>query len=59
MRMAITMTIGLFLMEYFKLPEGRWILFTILSLTTPLYETSKHKIRYRIGSTLVGSVIIN
>ena len=58
MRMAITMTIGLFLMEYFKLPEGRWILFTILSLTTPLYETSKHKIRYRIGSTLVGSVII-
>ncbi|WP_305305657.1 hypothetical protein [Romboutsia ilealis] len=39
MRMAITMTIGLFLMEYFKLPEGRWILFTILSLTTPLYET--------------------
>lgn len=58
MRMAITMTIGLFFMEYFKLPEGRWILFTILSLTTPLYETSKHKIRYRIGSTLVGSVII-
>ena len=58
MRMAITMTIGLFLMEYFKLPEGRWILFTILSLTTPLYETSKHKIRYRIESTLVGSVII-
>ncbi len=58
MRMAITMTIGLFLIEYFKLSEGRWILFTILSLTTPLYEISKHKIRYRLGSTLIGAVII-
>ena len=58
MRMAITMTIGLFLMEYFKLSEGRWILFTILSLTTPLYEASKHKIRYRIEATLIGAVII-
>lgn len=58
MRMSIIMTIGLFLMEYFKLSEGRWMLFTILSLTTPLYETSKHKIRYRIGSTLVGAIIV-
>lgn len=58
MRMSIIMTIGLFLMEYFKLSEGRWMLFTILSLTTPLYETSKHKIRYRIGSTLIGAIIV-
>lgn len=58
MRMAITMTIGLFLIEYFKLSEGRWILFTILSLTTPLYETSKHKIIYRIEATLIGAIII-
>lgn len=58
MRMAITMTIGLFLIEYFKFSEGRWILFTILSLTTPLYETSKHKIRYRIEATLIGAIII-
>lgn len=57
-RMAITMTIGLFLIEYFKFSEGRWILFTILSLTTPLYETSKHKIRYRIEATLIGAIII-
>ena len=40
------------------MPEGRWILFTILSLTTPLYETSKAKIKYRLVSTLIGSIII-
>ncbi|MEE0902752.1 MAG: FUSC family protein, partial [Methanobrevibacter sp.] len=58
MRMAISVVIGAFIMNYFKLAEGRWILFTILSLTSPLYETSKHKIKYRLVSTLIGSVII-
>ena len=58
MRMAISVTIGAFIMGYFKLEEGRWILFTILSLTTPLYETSKDKIKYRLVSTLIGSIII-
>ena len=58
MRMAISVAIGAFIMNYFKLTEGRWILFTILSLTSPLYETSKHKIKYRLVSTLIGSVII-
>ena len=58
MRMAISIAFGGFIMDYFKLPEGRWILFTILSLTTPLYETSKAKIKYRLVSTLIGSIII-
>ena len=58
MRMAISIAFGGFIMDYFKLPEGRWILFTILSLTTPLYETSKDKIKYRLVSTLIGSIII-
>ena len=58
MRMAISIALGGFIMDYFKLPEGRWILFTILSLTTPLYETSKAKIKYRLVSTLIGSIII-
>ena len=49
---------GAYDLDYFKLPEGRWILFTILSLTTPLYETSKAKIKYRLVSTLIGSIII-
>ena len=31
MRMATSVVIGAFIMNYFKLTEGRWILFTILS----------------------------
>lgn len=58
MRMAISVTIGAFIMSYFKLVEGRWILFTILSLTNPIYETAKSKIKDRLLATLIGSVII-
>ena len=58
MRMAISVVIGAFIMNYFKLEEGRWILFTILSLTSPIYEISKSKIKHRLVSTLIGSVII-
>lgn len=58
MRVAITITIGAFIMDYYKLSEGRWIIFTILSLINPLYEVSKTKSKDRVLSTLVGSLIV-
>lgn len=58
MRVAITITIVTFITQYFKLSEGRWILFTLLSVITPLYEVSKSKTKDRIFATLVGSFIV-
>lgn len=58
MRLAILITVGGFIVDYFNLIDGRWILFTLLSLTTPIYETSKDKIKYRVWSTIVGSIIV-
>ena len=58
MRMAISITIGAFIMNFFKLAEGRWILFTILSLTNPIYEIYKSKVPQRIVATLIGGIII-
>ena len=58
MRLAITTTIVFFIMHYFKIDEARWILFTVISVTTPIYETSKDKIKYRLVATLIGSVIV-
>lgn len=58
MRLAITTTIGFFIMHYFKIDEARWILFTVISVTTPIYETSKDKIKYRLVATLIGSAIV-
>ena len=58
MRVAISLTIGTFIVQYFNLSEGRWMLFTVLSLITPLYETSKSRTKDRIFATIIGSIII-
>ena len=58
MRVAICITVGSFIMQYFNLSEGRWLLFTLLSLITPLYEVSESKIKDRIFATIVGSIIV-
>ena len=58
MRLSIAITVGAFIMDFFKLAEGRWILFSILSLTTPLYETYRSKVGYRLISNIIGGIII-
>ena len=57
-RIGITIAIGAFIVDYFNLSEGRWILFTILSVTTPIYETSHSKTKDRLFATIIGSICI-
>lgn len=57
-RIAIGITIGAFIMDYFHLKEGRWIIFTVLSLVNPIYEVSKTKTRDRIIATIIGAIIV-
>lgn len=58
MRISICITVGSFITQYFNLSEGRWLLFTLLSLITPLYEVSKSKIKDRLFATIIGSIIV-
>lgn len=58
MRVGITIAIGAFIVDYFHLTEGRWILFTILSVTTPIYETSHSKTNDRVFATIIGSIFV-
>ena len=58
MRVSICITVGSFITQYFNLSEGRWLLFTLLSLITPLYEVSKSKIKDRLFATIIGSIIV-
>ncbi len=57
-RVAICVTIATFIVQYFEIPEGRWILFTLISIITPLYESSKSKTKDRIFATIIGSFVI-
>ena len=58
LRLAIVSTISIFIVNLFNIPEGKWIAYTILSLTQPYMESSKIRTRQRIEGTLIGGVII-
>lgn len=57
-RMALGVTISVFIADYFKIAEGRWIYFTTSVIIIPIYELSKKKLRDRIFATFVGGIII-
>ncbi|WP_162805675.1 FUSC family protein [Sporosarcina sp. PTS2304] len=57
-RMAIGITIAGFITDYFDLAEGRWMMFTVLSVIIPLYEQSQKKMRDRVFATIVGGVAV-
>ncbi|MGL5329210.1 MAG: FUSC family protein [Peptostreptococcaceae bacterium] len=58
MRVSILISIGAFIVELFNIPSGKWLAFTLLALTNPLYEVSKTKTSDRVIGTTIGVVIV-
>ncbi|MBI4856988.1 MAG: FUSC family protein [Acetobacterium woodii] len=57
-RLAFAISICAFLVNYFELEHGSWLLFTISSLTYPFYEMSRQKTGSRIVGTIIGGAIV-
>lgn len=57
-RIAIGMSLSGFIVDVFEIHEGRWIMFTLLSLVIPIYERSHKRVRDRIFATIVGSILV-
>ncbi len=57
-KVAVGVSIAGFIMDYFKLSEGRWIMFTVFSLIQPYYENCITKSKKRIVSTIIGGMIV-
>lgn len=57
-RIALGISIGAFIINYFNFSEGRWLLFTLLSVVNPIYEVAKEKSKDRVVATIIGSIII-
>lgn len=57
-RLAFAISICAFLVNYFQLEHGSWLLFTISSLTYPFYEMSRQKTGLRIVGTIIGGSIV-
>ena len=53
-RLALGITFSTFIVDFFNLEEGRWIVYTVNSLIQPFYEHSKEK----MIATMIGIVII-
>ncbi|MCC0643562.1 Fusaric acid resistance protein-like protein [Clostridioides difficile] len=56
-KIALATAISGFIMDYFHLKDGRWIMLTVFSLTQPYAENCLQKSRKRIEGTLVGAII--
>lgn len=57
-RIAIGMSLIGFIVDLFEIHEGRWMMFTLLSLVIPIYEHSNKRVRDRVFATIVGSVLV-
>ncbi|WKY48017.1 FUSC family protein [Eubacteriaceae bacterium ES3] len=57
-RLALAISIATFLVNYFSLQHGNWMVFTISSLTYPYYEMAKQKTVKRILGTIIGGIIV-
>lgn len=56
-RLGVTITVAAFISEYFELEQGRWLLYTIFSVTQPYAELARSRFSARIAGTLIGVVI--
>ncbi len=56
-KVALATSIAGFIMDYFKLTEGRWIMFTTFALVQPYSENCIVKFKKRIQGTLLGAML--
>ncbi|WP_391204521.1 FUSC family protein [Psychrobacillus sp. L4] len=57
-RMAVAVSLSGFIVDFFDITEGRWMMFTVLSVIIPIYEQSTKKMRDRIFATFAGSILV-
>lgn len=58
-RLALGITLSAFIVQFFQLEEGRWIIYTVNSLIQPFYEKSEERTKDRLIATIIGVIIIS
>lgn len=56
-RTALIISIIYFIVEYYHIEYGKWIIFTIASVSQPYNETVRNRAKERILGTLIGGAI--
>lgn len=56
---AILNTLAVFIVFYFNIPDGRWILYTIIVVYLPFSEQSVKKLGQRVFGTVIGFIVFD
>ncbi|WP_422657890.1 FUSC family protein [Paenibacillus sp. EC2-1] len=56
-RVSLAVTIAAFISDYFALEQGKWMMFTIFSVTQPYSETAKFRFSERLKGTILGAAL--
>lgn len=56
-RVSMAVTIAAFISDYFTLEQGKWMMFTIFSVTQPYSETAKFRFSERLKGTILGAAL--
>lgn len=57
-RIGIIVSLSAFLVSYFKLEQGRWIVYTVFSVTELYSEHCRVRSKQRLEGTLIGAFIV-
>lgn len=57
-RVGLVTAISAFIVSYFKIEQGRWIVYTVFSLTELYSENCKVRSKDRLQGTVIGALII-
>lgn len=57
-RLAILISFSTFVTDYFDLAQGKWLIYTVFSLTQPYFEASHIRAKKRVVGTVVGVVLV-
>lgn len=55
-KMALGLTISMFLTDFFTIQKGMWISITVMSLTQPHFHITKERIKHRFLGTVIGFI---
>ena len=56
LRTSLTISITYFIVQYFKIPHGTWIIYTIASVSQPYNDTLKNRSIARVVGTTLGAI---
>lgn len=58
-RLSFLLSVSYFIVELLKIPEGKWITFTIFTVVQPYIEDSQKRFTKRFKGTIIGIIIFS